>query len=175
MCFPGLELYRVESVPRKYFRFHLMKIVEPENGIKNPHAYAAESIRVGRRFPQSKKALNAYINDAIDFHMIPEVSLYYSEYCHGVVDAIDFTNNFLRIHALRTKHEPAHMEQLFIYDALFCLEYGVKPRDIQIENRIYQNDDILIAKPTCEDIASIIEKIKEIDRVVREVKLGETA
>lgn len=39
-----------------------MKIVEPEDGIKNPHAYAARSIKVGRKFPQSKKALNAYIS-----------------------------------------------------------------------------------------------------------------
>lgn len=90
-----------------------MKFVKPEGGIKNPHAYAARSIRVGRKFPQSKKALNAYINDAIDFHMIPEVGLYYSENCYGIADAIDFANNFLRIHALRTKHEPADMKQLF--------------------------------------------------------------
>jgi hypothetical protein len=45
--------------------------------------------------------------------------------------------------------------------------------DIQIENRIYQNDDVLIANPTFEDIDPIIEKIKEFDRVVREVKSGE--
>lgn len=151
-----------------------MKIVEPEKGIKNLYAYAARSIRFGRKFPQSKKTLNAYINDAIDFHMIPEVGLYYSENCYGVADAIDFTNNFLRIHALRTKHEPADMTLLFIYDALFCLQHDIKPCDIQIENRIYQNDNVLIANPTCEDIAPIIEKIKELDRVVREVKLGET-
>ena len=152
-----------------------MKIVEPEGGIKNPHAHAARSIKVGRKFPQSKKALNAYINDAIDFHMIPEVGLYYSENCYGVVDAIDFTSNFLRIHALRTKHEPEHMEQLFIYDALFCLKHDIKPCDIQIENRIYKNYNVLIANPTFEDIDPIIEKIKEFDRVVREVKSGEMA
>lgn len=152
-----------------------MKIVKPVGGIKNPHAYAARSIRVGRKFPQSKKTLNSYVNDAIDFHMIPEVGLYYSENCYGTADAINFANNFLRIHALRTKYEPADMKQLLIYDALFCLKHGIKPCDIQIENRIYQNDDVLIANPTFEDIDSIIEKIKEFDQVVREVKLGETA
>lgn len=52
---------------------------------------------------------------------------------------------------------------------------GIKPCDIQIENRIYQNDDVLIANPTFKDIDSIIEKIKEFDQVVREVKSGETA
>lgn len=107
--------------------------------------------------------------------MIPEVGLYYSENCYGIADAINFTNNFLRIHALRTKHEPADMKQLLIYDALFCLKHGIKPCDIQIENRIYQNDDVLIANPTFEDIDSTIEKIKEFDRVVREVKSGEMA
>lgn len=152
-----------------------MKIVEPKRGIKDPHAYAARSIRFGRKFPQSKKTLNAYINDAIDLHMIPEVGLYYSENCYGTADAIHFANNFLRIHALRTKHEPADMKQLLICDALFCLKHGIKPCDIQIENRIYQNDKVLIAKPTFEEINPIIEKIKEFDRVVREVKLGETA
>lgn len=104
-----------------------MKFVKPEGDIKNLHAYAARSIRVGRKFPQSKKALNAYINDAIDFHMIPEVGLYYSNNCYGIADAIDFTNNFLRIHALRTEHEPADMKQLLIYDALFYLKHGIKP------------------------------------------------
>lgn len=116
-----------------------------------------------------------FVKPKIDFHMIPEVGLYYSENCYGVADAIiDFTNNFLCIYALKTKHEPLDMKQLLIYDALFCLKYGIKPCDIQIENRICQNDDVLIANPTCEDIDHIIEKIKELDRVVREVKLGET-
>ena len=81
----------------------------------------------------------------------------------------------LRIHALRTKHEPSDMKQLLIYDALFCLKHGIKPCDIQIENRIYQNNDVLIANPTFEDIDPIIEKIKEFDRVVREVKSGKMA
>lgn len=152
-----------------------MKFVKPESSIKNPHAYAARSIRVGRKFPQSKKTLNAYINDAIDFHMIPEVGLYYSENCYGVADAIDFINNFLRIHALRTKHEPSDMKQLLIYDALFCLKHGIKPCDIQIENRIYQNDDIWIVNPTCEDIDPIISKIIEFNKIITELKLGATA
>ena len=73
------------------------------------------------------------------------------------------------------KDPHAYMKQLFIYDALFCLKRGIEPCDIQIENRIYQNDKVLIANPTFEDIDPIIEKIIEFDRIVREVKLGETA
>ena len=64
---------------------------------------------------------------------------------------------------------------LVLYDALFCLEYGVKPRDIQIENRIYQNDDIWIVNPTCEDIDPIISKIIEFNKIITELKLGATA
>lgn len=90
-------------------------------------------------------------------------------------DIVRFGMCNVNIHALRTKHEPSDMKQLLIYDALFCLKHGIKPCDIQIENRIYQNNDVLIANPTFEDIDPIIEKIKEFDRVVREVKSGKMA
>ena len=130
---------------------------------------------LNQKLPKSKKTLNAYVNDAIGFRMTPEQVLYYSENCFGTADAIAFSNNFLRIHDLKTGAVPAHMEQLFIYDALFCMEYHIKPKDIQIENRIYQNDDILVETPTFEEIDPIIEKIKEFDAVIAELKLGAVA
>lgn len=139
------------------------------------HAYAAESIALGQKLPRSKKTLNSYVNDAIGFCMAPEVVLYYSENCYGTTDAISFANNFLRIHDLKTGLIPAHMEQLYIYDALFCLEYNIKPRDIQIENRIYQNDDIWIVNPTYEEINPIMAKITEFDKIITELKLGVVA
>ena len=61
-------------------------------------------------------------------------------------------------------------EQLFIYDALFCMEYHVKPKDILIENRIYQNDDVLIETPTADIIDPIIEKIKEFDKIIADLR-----
>lgn len=79
------------------------------------------------------------------------------------------------IHDLKTGAVPAHMEQLFIYDALFCMEYHIHPKDIRIENRIYQNDDILIETPTFEEIDPIVAKIKEFDNVIAELKLGAVA
>ena len=116
------------------------------------HAFAAECINLKQKLPKSKKTLNAYVNDAIGFRMDPEQVLFYSENCFGTADAIAFNDkdNFLRIHDLKTGAVPAHMEQLFIYDALFCMEYHVKPKDILIENRIYQNDDVLIETPTAD-------------------------
>ena len=84
--------------------------------------------------------------------------------------AFNDKDNFLRIHDLKTGAAPAHMEQLFIYDALFCMEYHVKPKDILIENRIYQNDDVLIETPTADIIDPIIEKIKEFDKIIADLR-----
>lgn len=79
-----------------------------------------------------------YVDDCIGFRMDPEKMLVYSESCFGTADAISFDGNILRISDLKTGDGPAHMEQLFIYDALFCLEYHFKPNQIKIENRLYQ-------------------------------------
>ena len=74
---------------------------------------------------------------------------------------------------LKTGEIPAHMEQLLIYAALFCLEYKIKPGEIQFELRIYQTDDILICNPTAEDILPIMDKIISFDKVINNIKCGE--
>ena len=109
-------------------------------------------------------------NDAIGFKMIPEQILFYSENCFGTADTIMFRNRFLRIHDLKTGAIPAHMEQLKIYAALFCLEYKIKPADIDIELRLYQNNEILYDEPTAEDIVPIMDKIITFDKVIRKIK-----
>ena len=75
----------------------------------------------------------------------------------------------LRIHDLKTGKIPAHMEQLMIYSALFCLEYKVKPAEIDMELRIYQNDDILICNPTAEEIVPVMNKIVHLDKLLAKV------
>ena len=100
--------------------------------------------------------------------MSTEVVLFYSPYFFGTADSISFRNNFLRIHDLKTGVTPVHMEQLLIYVALFCLEYKIKPGEIQIECRIYQNDDILVANPTAEDIGPIIDKIVHLNKMLEQ-------
>ena len=62
------------------------------------------------------------------------------------------------------------MEQLYIYAALFCLEYKMKPGEIDMELRIYQNDDILYAYPTAEEIAPIMDKIIRFDKIIDKMK-----
>jgi hypothetical protein len=101
--------------------------------------------------------------------MRPEQVLYYTNNCFGTADAIIFSNNLLRIHDLKTGITPASMNQLYIYDALFCLEYDIKPGEIKIENRIYQNDEILIAEPTAETIVPIMSKIISFDRIMNKM------
>ena len=51
------------------------------------------------------------------------------------------------------------MEQLEVYAALFCLEYKIKPGEIEMELRIYQNEEVLYHKPTAEDILPIMDDI----------------
>ena len=123
--------------------------------------------------PKSQKTLNMYVNDAIGFKMIPEQPLFYSENCFGTTDAIVFRNRMLRIHDLKTGVIPAHMEQLEIYAALFCLEYNVKPGDIEMELRLYQSDEILYHNPTAMDILPIMDKIITFDKVINKIKDSE--
>lgn len=134
------------------------------------HAFAAEAIDLGRKQPKTKDTLNMYINDAIGFKMTPEVVLFYSENCFGTADAISFRNEKLRIHDLKTGTIPAHVEQLMIYEALFCLEYDVKPNEIEAELRIYQNNDILIHSPEASDISHIMGKIIAFDKIIKQMK-----
>ena len=130
------------------------------------HEWAKETIDLGIKQPRSKKTLYSYVNDAIGFKMNTEVILYYSNRFFGTADAICFRNNMLRIHDLKTGVTPVHMDQLFIYAALFCLEYKIKPGDINMELRIYQNDEIIYANPTVEDIAPIMDQIIQFDRIL---------
>ena len=134
------------------------------------HDFAAQCITLNQKLPRSEQTLNMYVNDAIGFKMTPEQVLYYSDNCFGTADAISFRNNQLRIHKLKTGAIPAHMEQLEIYAALFCLEYKYSPRDISIELRIYQNNEVLRFVPEPEDISEIMEKIKSFDKIICELK-----
>lgn len=147
-------------------------LLAKEKGTKL-HDFAATCIELGQKLPRSKKTLNMYVNDAIGFRMIPEQILYYSPNCFGTADAISFQNNFLRIHDLKTGAIPAHMEQLLIYAALFCLEYRIKPSAIDMELRIYQSDDILIHNPCADEIDPIMDKIIAFDKVIKKIRTEE--
>lgn len=137
------------------------------------HQWAKTTIDLGIKQPRSKKTIYSYVNDAIGYRMNTEVVLYYSDRFFGTADTISFRNNFLRIHDLKTGKMPAKMEQLEVYAALFCLEYKVKPKDIEMELRIYQNDEILYHNPTAEDIVPVMDKIVHIDKLLEKVDYEE--
>ena len=111
-----------------------------------------------------------FLKHASGYKMRSEQVLVYSDNCFGTCDAISFRKNQLRIHDLKTGVTPAHMEQLLIYAALFCLEYGVKPSTIEIELRIYQSDDIIGYIPEAEEIVHIMDKIIYFDKLIEEMK-----
>lgn len=137
------------------------------------HAFAAEAIRLQQKLPRSTRTLNAYVNDAIGFGLDPEVLLYYSKYCFGTADAIGFVKNVLRISDLKTGENPAKMDQLKIYAALFCLEYHVNPETIRIELRIYQNDSVEYCEPDPKEIAAIMKHIVNSDKILSEHEVME--
>ena len=102
--------------------------------------------------------------------MSPEVPLYFSENAFGTADSIVFKNDFLRIHDLKTGDTPASKYQLMIYEALFCLEYKVKPENIKSELRIYQLNEKLIFKPESEEIREIMDKIITFDKIITKLR-----
>lgn len=137
------------------------------------HELAAEMIRLGQK-AGGRDYFTHYVNDAIGYHMTPEVILFYSELFYGTADAIRFDEkkSLLRIHDLKTGVTPVSMEQLYIYVALFCLEYHIRPGDIQIETRIYQvNQDIVVDNPTASDIAPIMDKMIHITKLIHDQEL----
>lgn len=136
------------------------------------HALAAQCIKLGVKLQKTNATLNLYVNDAIGYKMTPERILYYSPYCFGTADAISFRKNMLRIHDLKTGVVPAHMEQLEIYAALFCLEYKKNPADLEMELRIYQNNQVMIHNPEPERIKYIMDKAIRFSDIITKQEGG---
>jgi uncharacterized protein (DUF779 family) len=113
--------------------------------------------------------LMTYVNDAIGYHMTPEVILYYSGWCFGTSDAICFNEKqkILRIHDLKNGKVPAKIEQLLIYAALFCLEYRKNPNEFKTELRIYQNFEVLIHTPEPVEIEKFMVMIRSRNDIIK--------
>lgn len=135
------------------------------------HDFARRCIELGQKLPRSNKTLNMYVNDAIGYRMTPEQVLFYSGNCFGTADAISFKNGRLRISDLKTGVTPVKMTQLEVYTALFCLEYNVKPGEIETELRIYQNDEVLFYIPEVDTIAHVMDQIVVCDRLIEDLNV----
>lgn len=134
------------------------------------HSVASNLIRLGIKLPKSNKAFNRYVNDGIGYRMTTEQVLWYSNNAFGTADAICFGNNLLRIHDLKTGITPVSIHQLEVYTALFCLEYSFRPSQIDIQLRIYQDDNMLESSPSVQLIENIMEKIIDFDKKIEAIK-----
>lgn len=135
------------------------------------HDFAKNAIKLGQKLQANGKTLNMYVNHAIGYKMTPEQPLYFSENCFGHADALCFRKNKLRIHDLKTGLVPANGRQLEIYAAIFCYEYDMDPHKIEIELRIYQNDDIKIWEADPDIISKLIDVMKTFDPIIDEMKM----
>ncbi|WNN94590.1 Cas4 family exonuclease [Arthrobacter phage Lewando] len=137
------------------------------------HELAATMIRKGIKAARTRQTFHMYVNDCIGYRMIPEQILYYSDNAFGTADAIKFVDNKLWIFDLKTGTSRTSMKQLFVYAAYFCLEYDIKPHTIDMEFRIYQNDDIMTLEREDidpHDILQIMSKIVAYDNRIEELK-----
>jgi hypothetical protein len=139
------------------------------------HDLAAKLIKLNVNLPDTPTTMNMYVNDAIGFRMAPEQPLMYSRNIYGTADAISFRNMRLRIHDLKTGEGKTNGRQLKVYDAYFCLEYDVKPHEIEHILRIYQHDTIYEVEVDPHEIVRIMEKIKVFDRLIEEWKAEDAA
>lgn len=138
------------------------------------HELAQRLIKLRQELPDTGQTLNRYVNECIGHRMTPEWLLYYSDNCFGTADACGFRNNRLRVFDLKTGIIEASFTQLKIYVALFCLENRFRPFDIELETRIYQNDDVKIEEPDPDEIFHIMEKIKYLDNRLNLLREGDS-
>ncbi len=145
------------------------------------HRIAKDLITNEIRLPRTKQTLNMYVNDAIGYGMSPEVILKplpFSDNAYGTADSISYSdkNKFLRIHDLKTGSSPASMDQLKIYAAFFCLEYGDEigikndPSKIDIELRIYQSDNVVTHLPDPDEIKDIMDRTVAGNDIIERLK-----
>lgn len=135
------------------------------------HALARELIEMGVRLPDDGSTLNLYVNDAIDYQMHTEQMLFYSFNCYGTADTIGFWERQsgppeLNIHDYKSGKTKASEIQLYVYDGLFCLEYGQDPFEIKHDLRIYQNDEVRQYEGDPEYVKFVMDRIVEYDSMI---------
>ena len=134
------------------------------------HDLAHKAIQLGVKLSKADPTLSMYVADGIGYKMSVEQPLYYSDNCFGTADTISFRRKTLRIHDLKNGITKTSHHQLEVYAAIFCLEYGISPFDIEIELRIYQSGEVRIERPNPEVILHLMDKIIYFDRRIEMLK-----
>lgn len=141
------------------------------------HRIANDLIKNGLKLQQSNKTLNRFVNDAIGFDMESELGLYYSDNAFCTCDALKFLPATPRrparllVFDLKTGTTKSSFDQLIVYAAYFCLEYGFKPTELDYDLRIYQNDTVYAFEddPT-DDILHAMDRIVTFDQIIETLK-----
>lgn len=137
------------------------------------HDLAHSAIQLGVQLDSSNDALYEYVRDGIGYRMTCEQPLFYSFNCFGTADTICFRDGLLRVHDLKTGITATSEKQLEVYAAIFCLEYQVDPREIDIELRIYQREEVRVFVPYAETILAIMDKIVYFDEQIEMMKASD--
>ena len=151
-------LMKVKKSDKQNLMFELLR-----NGVPPD---VADCFDYDRVFP----ILMAFVNDSIGFHMESEQLLFYSYNFFGTADSICYRNRELKIFDFKSGETPAHIEQLEIYAAYFCLEYDMHPTDLDIELRLYQSPEILVHKPDASDIVPIMDKAITFEKYLNKLE-----
>lgn len=179
---PKLEGTHAFLSPSQYhwINYDLAKLLERLNTTEaaargsSLHELAAHAISEGvyLREDEENIALATYVNDAIDFGMVPEQTLFYSLNCYGTADTIGFEeeNMFLRIHDYKSGVSPTSEKQLYVYAALFCLEYGYLPYEVNGELRIYQFDGYRPFEIDRAFLAHVVDMIRMHDKNIEDFR-----
>lgn len=136
------------------------------------HITASLLINQHIKLPPIAKAFNQFVNDALGFDMQSEQVLYYSDNCFGTADAIKYVeeDKVLMIHDLKTGNGRVSPNQLYIYAAIFCLEYGIKPAKHQFVCRIYQGNGYDEFLPEPSFVKELMDKIVSSDAILNGLK-----
>lgn len=97
--------------------------------------------------------------------------LFYSPNSFGTVDAIAYRYRVLRISDLKTGETRTSEWQLYVYAALFCLEYEIDPFSMRgIELRIYQDGSVKFWPASPAKVKEIMEKIVYFNDVLNQLR-----
>lgn len=135
------------------------------------HRYAAICIEENIVQDNETTTVGLYINQCIQYRMHPEVVLFYSPNSFGTVDAIAYRYRILRISDLKTGVSRTSEWQLYVYAALFCLEYEIDPFSMRgIELRIYQDGTVKFWPADPYKVKEIMDKIVHFDGVLNQLR-----
>lgn len=176
----GTEIHEWSSIQIK-LENKINNIKEIEKGVKthiyekyaNAPEYRAMLLsNIGYLPKEIYPTVKLFVNDSIGFRMLSEEKVLYSDIFWGTSDAIRYESGLLRVFDLKTGSRPAKETQLYAYAALYCLQEHMKPSEIEVETRIYQNGEVLIDNPPSDLIYDIMHKIVHADSIINKYKGG---